>query len=137
MVASLACAGSAFGLVLFTEGTAPIYVMLVIIGFFSGAYALDLAFVIDVVADRHRGFAMGMANLILGVVGGPLMITIIARSISNSGSDPSGSVLDATLSQMNIGLSWFAWGLSLLVPIGVVLLLFNRFLKRDYPDQIQ
>ena len=137
MIASLACTGSAFGMVLFTEGSAPIYIMLIIIGFFSGAYALDLAFVIDVVSARHQGFAMGMANLILGIVGGPLMITLIARAISNSGADPSGSVLDATLDQMNVGLSWFAWGLALLIPLGVVLLFCNRFLKRESADQIQ
>ena len=137
MIASVACTASAFGLVLFTEGSAPIYIMLIVIGFFSGAYALDLAFVIDLVSARHQGFAMGMANLILGVVGGPLMITLIAHAIAGSGADPSGSVLDATLSQMNVGLSWFAWGLALLIPLGVVLLFCNRFPKRESSDQIQ
>jgi MFS family permease len=137
MIASVACTASAFGLVLFTEGSAPIYIMLIVIGFFSGAYALDLAFVIDLVSARHQGFAMGMANLILGVVGGPLMITLIAHAIAGSGADPSGSVLDATLSQMNVGLSWFAWGLALLIPLGIVLLFCNRFPKRESSDQIQ
>ena len=137
MIASLACTGSAFGLVLFTEGTAPIYVMLIIIGFFSGAYALDLAFVIDMVSPRHQGFAMGMANLILGVVGGPLMIMLIARAIAHSGGDSSASVLDATLDQMSVGLSWFAWGLALLIPLGIALVACNRGTGRRASDRIQ
>lgn len=130
MVSSFACAGAAFGVVYLPGGGFVILLMLVILGFFCGAYALNLAFVIDIVSERHRGFAMGMANLILGVVGGPLMLMLIANGISVSGADPSGSVLEATLSQMRYGLSWFAWGLALLVPAGVFLLLLLWFCNR-------
>ncbi|MEE2681923.1 MAG: MFS transporter [Planctomycetota bacterium] len=137
MIASLACTGSAFGLVLFTEGTTPVYVMLVIIGFFSGAYALDLAFVIDMVSPRHQGIAMGLANLVLGVVGGPLMIMLIARAIAHSGGDSGASVLDATLDQMNAGLSWFAWGIALLIPLGIILMLCARGSSRQSSYRIQ
>ena len=130
LVASIACTAAAFVLVNATGAAAPIYIALLVIGFFSGAYALDLALVLDVVSDEQKGFAMGLANLILGVVGGPLMLTIIARGIVGSGADPAQSVLQASLEQMTAGLSWFAWALALLVPLGLVMLVINRIISR-------
>ena len=132
MIASIACAGAAFGLVLLPGDGIGIILMLLVLGFFCGAYALDLAYVIDVVSERHRGFAMGMANLILGVVGGPLMLEVIGRAIAVSGADPSAPVLEATLAQMSHGLAWFAWSLALLVPVGFLLtVLFWWSNRRD------
>ena len=117
-----------------TDSAAPVYLALLVIGFFSGAYALNLALVVDVVADGRRGFAMGLANLVLGIVGGPMMLTLMGRGIVRSGADPSGSVLEASLAQVTAGLAWFAWSLALLVPLGFLLLLVNRALTRGPAD---
>ncbi len=134
LASSIACSGAAFVLVYATDSEIPIYLALLVIGFFSGAYALDLALVVDVVADGRRGFAMGLANLVLGIVGGPMMLTLMGRGIVRSGADPSGSVLEASLAQVTAGLAWFAWGLALLVPLGFLLLLVNRALTRGPRD---
>ena len=114
-------------------GAWVIAVWLVVLGFFAGAYAIDLAFVRDAVAPARRGLALGLANLIFGVVGGPLLLMLISAALQEaSGSGSNLAASHASLEQMRAALAWFLGALVLLVPIGVALLLVVRRDERSY-----
>ena len=133
MAASVLCASAAFGVILSGGGAWVIAVWLVVLGFFAGAYAIDLAFVRDAVAPARRGLALGLANLIFGVIGGPILLMLISTALGEaSGSGSSLAASHASLEQMRAALAWFLGALVLLVPIGVALLLVVRRDERSY-----
>jgi MFS family permease len=123
LVASIICTGSIAAVVYAPGGIVLIAILLGVLGFVSGAYAIDLAFVREAVSGRRRGLAMGMANLIFGIVGGPLMLMIIAMSLQGQSGTHHVSPMTASLDQMRIALGWFVGALAFLVPIGIALIL--------------
>ena len=66
---------------------------------------------------------MGMANLIFGIVGGPLMLMIIAMSLQGQSGTHHVSPMNASLDQIRVALGWFVGALAFLVPIGIALVL--------------
>lgn len=119
--ASFVTAIAVAGLIYAPGGAVFIGCLLAIVGFVSGAYAIDLAYVRDAVHGARRGLAMGLANLVFGVIGGPLLLMVIAMTLHGDGGSTEVSPTNATLEQMRGGLAWFVGAMALLVPVGLVL----------------
>ena len=101
------------------------------LGFFTAGFALDLAYVRDLVTERMQGFALGTANLILGIVAGPLMLMLIAESLERTGLEGTVTASNASIEQIRSSLVWFVGGLILTVPLGLLLVWMMRTVHTD------
>ena len=72
--------------------------------------------------------------MILGVVGGPVIMILVARALDRT--DPGGTVdiLRASLEQVRGSLDWFVGGLACAVPVGILLVLLLR--RRDRSSDV-
>lgn len=122
LVASVLCTGAVVAVVYAPGDIVVIGILLGVMGFVTGSYAIDFAIVRDVVCGSRRGLAMGLANLIFVVVGGPLLLMVIATALHGEGGTQHISPLTASLEQMRAALVWFVGAIALLVPVGVALL---------------
>ena len=134
IIASVLCAVSACMLINAPVGTLQLLLLLALLGFFGGVFAVDMAAVRDVVEPARRGLALGTANMILGVVGGPVIMMLVARALDRT--DPGGTVdiLRASLEQVRGSLDWFVGGLACAVPVGILLVLLLR--RRDRSSDV-
>ena len=123
IVASFLCTAAAAGMIYAPVGVAALLGLIALLGFFSGVFAVDMACVQDAVAPARRGLAMGAANMILGVVGGPLMLLVIARALDGASGSGAIGPMHATLPQMREALAWFVGAVALTIPIGLALVL--------------
>jgi MFS family permease len=123
IVASFLCTAASAALIYAPGGLAVLLLLIALLGFFSGVFGVDMACVQDAAPPGRRGLAMGAANMILGVVGGPLMVLVIARALDGSSGSGEVEPMHATLSQMREALGWFVGAIALTIPIGVALVL--------------
>ena len=131
IVASVGCAVFSFLLILVDLPQGVILFLLFGLGFFTAGFALDLAYVRDLVTDRMQGFALGTANLVLGIVAGPLMLMLIAESLERTGLEAIVTASNASIEQIRSSLVWFVGGLVLTVPLGVLLVWMMRTVHSD------
>ncbi len=123
IVASFICAAASAALIYAPGGLVFLLIMIALLGFFSGVFGVDMACVQDAASPRRRGLAMGAANMMLGVVGGPLMLLVIARALDASSGSGEVAPMHATLPQMREALAWFVGAIALTIPIGVGLVI--------------
>ena len=121
IVASVGCAVFSSLLILAELPRGAVMSLLFGLGFFTAGFALDLAYVRDLVTERMQGFALGTANLILGIVAGPLMLMLIAESLERTGLEGTVTASSASVEQIRSSLVWFVGGLILTVPLGLLL----------------
>lgn len=126
IVASVACAGLGGALVYAPGGMVVVLVLLGLLGFFSGVFAVDLACIRDVVSPARRGLAMGAGNMLLGVIGGPLMLMAISKALDLSSGEGFLEPMAATIEQMRLALAWFVGALVLTIPLGLLLVYVMR-----------
>ncbi len=126
LIASFMCAGSAALLIHAPGGAWFVVSFLALLGFFAGVFAVDLAALQDVIEPRRRGLALGTANMMLGVIVGPVVLMLVAESLDRTGTSGSVEVLEASIDQLRVALSWFIGGLVLAIPVGIALLVALR-----------
>tara|TARA_B100001059_G_C17812801_1_gene573306 strand:+ start:938 stop:2197 length:1260 start_codon:yes stop_codon:yes gene_type:complete len=126
IIASLGCALFSSLLILARLPEGAILFLLFGLGFFTAGFALDLAYIRELVTDRMQGFALGTANLVLGIIAGPLMLMLIAESLEGSGLGGTVTASNASFEQIRSALIWFVGGLVLTVPIGGILVWMMR-----------
>ena len=126
IVASVGCAVFSSLLVLARLPEGAVLFLLFGLGFFTAGFALDLAYVRDLVTERMQGFAMGTANLVLGIIAGPLMLMMIAETLEGTGLDGAVTASNASFEQIRTSLIWFVGGLILTVPLGLLLVRMMR-----------
>ena len=97
IVASVGCAVFSSLLILAELPRSAVMSLLFGLGFFTAGFALDLAYVRDLVTERMQGFALGTANLILGIVAGPLMLMLIAESLERTGLEGTVTASNASI----------------------------------------
>ena len=131
VVASIMCAGSAALMIHAPGGTWFLVSMLALLGFFAGVFAVDMASVQDVIEPHRRGLALGSANMMLGVIGGPVILMLVAGSLDRTGTSGSVEVLEASIAQLRSALTWFIGGLVLTIPVGIALLMALRHQARS------
>ena len=126
IIASLGCALFSSLLILARLPEGAILFLLFGLGFFTAGFALDLAYIRELVTDRMQGFALGTANLVLGIIAGPLMLMLIAESLEGSGLGGTVTASNASSEQIRSALIWFVGGLVLTVPLGGILVWMMR-----------
>ena len=126
IVASLGCAVFSSLLILARLPEGAVFFLLFGLGFFTAGFALDLAYVRDLVTERMQGFALGTANLVLGIIAGPLMLMMIAETLEGTGLDGAVTASNASFEQIRSSLIWFVGGLILTVPLGLLLVRMMR-----------
>ena len=126
IVASLGCAVFSSLLILARLPEGAVLFLLFGLGFFTAGFALDLAYVRDLVTERMQGFALGTANLVLGIIAGPLMLMMIAETLEGTGLDGAVTASNASFEQIRSSLIWFVGGLILTVPLGLLLVRMMR-----------
>ena len=131
IVASVGCAVFSSLLILAELPRSAVMTLLFGLGFFTAGFALDLAYVRDLVTERMQGFALGTANLILGIVAGPLMLMLIAESLERTGLEGTVTASNASIEQIRSSLVWFVGGLILTVPLGLLLVWMMRTVHTD------
>ena len=131
LIASGTCAHAAALLLHGSGGPMFLFSMLALLGFFGGVFAVDLACVRDFVPPERRGIALAAANTLLGVVGGPLLLMVIAESLRMSSGTGEVIPMSAGIDQVRAALNWFVGSLVLAVPLGVVLVLIMRSRARS------
>ena len=131
IVASLGCALFSSLLILSRLPDGAVLFLLFGLGIFTAGFALDLAYVRELVTERMQGFALGTANLVLGIIAGPLMLMLIAETLERTGLEGSVTASSASFEQIRSSLIWFVGGLILTVPIGILLVWMMR---RVHPD---
>jgi MFS family permease len=131
IIASGTCALAAALLLHGSGGPVFLFSMLALLGFFGGVFAVDLACVRDFVPPERRGIALAAANMLLGVVGGPLLLMVIAESLRMSSGTGEVIPMSAGIDQIRAALNWFVGSLVLAVPLGVALVLIMRSRARS------
>jgi MFS family permease len=131
IIASFGCALFSSMLILARLPEGAVVFLLFGLGFFAGGFALDLAFVRELVTERMQGFALGTANLVLGIIAGPLMLMLIAGTLEGAGMEGTVTASNASYEQIRSALVWFVGGLALAVPIGVLLVWMMRPVESD------
>ena len=131
IVASLGCAVFSSLLILARLPEGAVLFLLFGLGFFTAGFALDLAYVRDLVTERMQGFALGTANLVLGIIAGPLMLMMIAETLEGTGIEGGVTASNASFEQIRSSLIWFVGGLILTVPLGLLLV---RMMRRVHSE---
>lgn len=119
LVASVACALAMAGLVHLPLGMGSLLALFAVLGFFSGVFAVDLACIRDVVDPARRGLAMGAANMILVVVGGPLLQLVVAGALDAG----DAGAMDADLPAVRTAMNWFVIAAASTVPLALLVAL--------------
>lgn len=117
-IASVVCASVSTALIYMPGPMILIVILLGLAGFVAGAFAVDLAVVRDSVAQSRRGLAMGIANLVFGIIGGPLLLVLIGAELNAQSESGGLSPMSASLDQIRFALVWFVAAMVLLVPLG-------------------
>lgn len=131
ITASVICSAAAAAVVYMPGGIVMIAILLGVLGFVAGAFAINLAVVRDVVVESRRGLAMGIANFVFGVIGGPVLLLGIGIALDAQSASESISPMAASLDQIRGALAWFVGALALLIPLGIVLLWLVRISDRS------
>ena len=121
LIGSVVCSAALAALVYMPGGIVLIAILLAVLGFVAGTYAIDLVVVRDAVAGGRRGLAMGIANLVFGILGGPVLLLGIGMALDAEAGAQGISPTEANLEQIRGALGWLVGGLVLLVPLGALL----------------
>ena len=127
IIASIVCAIAGFAMVNIDMSEWILFMLVAILGFFAGVFAVDMACVRDASDPGRRGLAIGTANMLLGIVGGPVMVMLVARALdATSGTDAVNPML-ASMDQIRSAMNWFVGPLVLAVPMAIILVFALRF----------
>lgn len=127
IIASIVCAIAGFAMVNIDMSDWTLFLLVATLGFFAGVFAVDMACVRDASDPGRRGLAIGTANMLLGIVGGPVMVMLVARALdATSGTDAVNPMI-ASMDQIRSAMNWFVGPLVLAVPMAIILVLALRF----------
>ena len=121
VVASVICALAGFLMVNVDTADWMLFAFVGILGFFAGVFAVDMACVRDASDPARRGLAIGTANMLLGVVGGPVMVMLVAGALDAATGTEATNPMLVGLDQIRQALNWFVGPLVLAVPVAALL----------------
>ena len=133
ILASVVCAVAGFLMVNVDTSDLMLFTLVGILGFFAGVFAVDMACVRDASDPARRGLAIGTANMMLGVVGGPVMVMLVAGALDAATGTEAFNPMLAGLDQIREALNWFVGPLVLAVPLAALLIVSLRRGARPHP----